>query len=299
MGKTYDNYDYEEAYQKQTDSLEDWEMERLIKTGKINCLYRTTTIKSRNIKSGTEIVESMVYPSFQNRADVPKTAKKRETKPSQKNLNDRNSRRYLIRLANINFGKGDIWATFGWDNGHLPETIKAAKKDIRNFIKKINYRRRKAGKENIKYIYILAYGKEVRPHFHLLMSGDGIDRDELEDLWTKCERKNTRRIKPDDDFLITGIATYISKNPHGTKRWCPSKNLVKPDAPTRSYRKFSRKKVNSMVKDYENLKSQMEKAYPGYTFLDAEAKYNGVTAAFYIYARLIKKRDKRKGKQKE
>lgn len=299
MGKTYDNYDYEEAYQKQIDTLEEWELERLMKTGKVNCLYRTTTIKSRNEKSGAEMLESMVYPSFPNREDVPKTAKKRETGQAQKNLNDKNARRYLIRLANINFSKGDIWATFGWDDDNMPEDEERAEKDIKNFIARINYRRRKAGLENAKYIYIPAIDGYARPHFHILISGDGMDRDELEDLWTKCERKNTRRVKPDDDFLITGIATYITQNPHGTKRWRSSKNLKKPDAPTRSYRKFSRKKVNGMVRNFEELKAQMEKAYPGFKFLDAEVKYNDKVAAFYIYARMIKKRDKGKEKPRK
>lgn len=299
MGKTYDNYDYEEAYQKQIDTLEEWELERLMQTGKVNCLYRTTTIKSRNEKSGAEMLESMVYPSFPNREDVPKTAKKRETGQAQKNLNDKNARRYLIRLANINFSKGDIWATFGWDDDNMPEDEERAEKDIKNFIARINYRRRKAGLENAKYIYIPAIDGYTRPHFHILISGDGMDRDELEDLWTKCERKNTRRVKPDDDFLITGIATYITQNPHGTKRWRSSKNLKKPDAPTRSYRKFSRKKVNGMVRDFEELKAQMEKAYPGFKFLDAEVKYNDKVAAFYIYARMIKKRDKGKEKPRK
>ena len=299
MGKTYDNYDYEEAYQKQIDTLEEWELERLMQTGKVNCLYRTTTIKSRNEKSGAEMLESMVYPSFPNREDVPKPAKKRETGQAQKNLNDKNARRYLIRLANINFSKGDIWATFGWDDDNMPEDEERAEKDIKNFIARINYRRRKAGLENAKYIYIPAIDGYARPHFHILISGDGMDRDELEDLWTKCERKNTRRVKPDDDFLITGIATYITQNPHGTKRWRSSKNLKKPDAPTRSYRKFSRKKVNGMVRDFEELKVQMEKAYPGFKFLDAEVKYNDKVAAFYIYARMIKKRDKGKEKPRK
>lgn len=299
MGKTYDNYDYEEAYQKQIDTLEEWELERLMKTGKVNCLYRTTTIKSRNEKSGAEMLESMVYPSFPNREDVPKTAKKRETGQAQKNLNDKNARRYLIRLANINFSKGDIWATFGWDDDNMPEDEERAEKDIKNFIARINYRRRKAGLENAKYIYIPAIDGYARPHFHILISGDGMDRDELEDLWTKCERKNTRRVKPDDDFLITGIATYITQNPHGTKRWRSSKNLKKPDEPTRSYRKFSRKNVNGMVRDFEELKAQMEKAYPGFKFLDAEVRHNDKVAAFYIYARMIKKRDKGKEKPRK
>lgn len=295
MGKTYDNYDYEEAYRKQVESLEEWELERLLREGKLDCLYRTSTIKSKNRKSKTEILESMVYPSFKNWKDVPRTRKKRESKPSQKNLNDKNARRHLIRLVNINFGENDIWATFGWDNRHMPKDMEEARRHIKNFIGKINYRQKKANRENIKYIYILAYDEYTRPHFHIIMTGDGMDRDEIENLWTKCERKNTRRIKPDDDFLLTGIATYISKNPHGSKRWCPSKNLEKPKEPTKSYKKFSRSKVRRMVRDYEELKTHMEKAYPGFEFLDAETRHSGIHDGFYIYARMIKRGTKWKG----
>ena len=139
MGKRYyDNYDYEEAYKEQCKKLEEAEMERWMKEGWVNCLYRTSTYKSTNTESNTTLLESMVYPSFKFKADVPKTEKKRETSPSQSNLNDKNARRYLIRLANINFGKGDIWATFGWNNGLLPETYEDAKKDVVNFIRRIN-----------------------------------------------------------------------------------------------------------------------------------------------------------------
>ncbi len=139
MGKRYyDNYDYEEAYKEQCKKLEEAEMERWMKKGWVNCLYRTSTYKSTNTESNTTLLESMVYPSFKFKADMPKTVKKRETSPSQSNLNDKNARRYLIRLANINFGKGDIWATFGWNNGLLPETYEDAKKDVVNFIRRIN-----------------------------------------------------------------------------------------------------------------------------------------------------------------
>ena len=43
-----------------------------------------------------------------------------------------------------------------------------------------------------------------------------------------------------------------------------------------------------MVKDHEELRMQMEKAYPGFRFLDAEVMYNGINAAFYIYARMVR-----------
>ena len=44
--KRYDNYDYEEAYQKQIDTLTEWELEQMIKGKQINSLYRTTTTKA-------------------------------------------------------------------------------------------------------------------------------------------------------------------------------------------------------------------------------------------------------------
>lgn len=286
--KYYDNYDYETAYQKQNENLAEWELERMMKEGKVKCLYRTSTTKSQNEKSGIVLLESQVYPAFTNKADMPKIPKKGKTSQAQSNLNDKNARRYLVRLANINFGQGDIWATFGWDDKYMPEDEEAAKKDIANFTRRINYRRKKAGYPNIKYICIYAFDNYTRPHFHLLMSGDGIDRDSLEELWGKCKRPNTRRVKPDDDFLLTGLATYITQNPHGTKRWCSSKNLKKPDKPKHSYSKFKRSKVEKMAFDHETLKTEMEKAYPGFRFLDAEVKHNGINAAFYIYARMVR-----------
>ncbi len=316
--KKYDNYDYEEAYKidlqedidkkaraalkvnanpdldfeeqwkRQQDNLREWEYERLIREGKVEGQYRTTTTKSRNIKTGKVLLESQIYPSFYHRTDVPRTKRRRETKPAQKNLNSKNSIRQLARLININFGPDDLWCTFGWNDSHMPEEEKAARRDITNWIKRINRRRKKAGRENIKYIYVLAFEEYVRPHFHIIMTGDGVDRDEIERLWGKCQRVNTRRIKPDEDFLNFGLALYIARNPHGKKRWASSKNLKRPDKPTRSYAKFKKRTVQEMARDHEILKAAMEKAYPGYRFLDAEVMYNGIAAAFYIYARMVR-----------
>lgn len=285
--RRYDSYDYEEAFKKYIDDTEEERLEKLLKEGKVNCLYRTATTKCTNIKSQTTLLEAQIYPSYPRLSDMPKT-KKRPSSKAQRNLNDKNARRYLIRLANINFGKGDLWCTFGWNDDKLPTDEERARKDIKNFIAKINYRRKRKGLENIKYIYVLAFDGYVRPHFHILMTGDGMDRDELESLWKKCDRPNTRRISPDDDFLITGLGEYISRNPHGTKRWVSSRNLKKPPEPTKSYSKFKKRRVERMAKDHTVLETELTKAYPGYKFLDAEVKYNGINAAFYIYARMVR-----------
>lgn len=297
----YDEYDYEEAYQVQTKNLEEFEVERVLKEGKVRCMYRTCTYQSGNEKSPSELIESIIYPSFGDKQDMPITKKKKAgTSPAQKNLNDKNARRYFIRLVNINFVPGDLFVTLGWDDEHMPKNEEDAKKDVTNYIARINRLRAKMGLEKMKYVYILAFEGYERPHFHILMSGEGMDRDEIENKWGKCSRPNSKRLKPDDDFLLTGIATYITQNPHKKKRWVSNKNLEKPKEPTKSYTKFRKKGVDKMVTDHEFLKTELEKAYPGCTFLDAEIKYNGVNACWYIYARLTKKKEgKKKCKSQE
>lgn len=66
------------------------------------------------------------------------------------------------------------------------------------------------------------------------------------------------------------------------------RNLKKPPEPTKSYRKFKKRRVERMAKDHTVLETELTKAYPGYKFLDAEVRYNGINAAFYIYARMVR-----------
>ena len=50
--KHYDNYDYESAYDKQAEKLQEWEIEKLISEQRVSCLYRTTTNRAKNLVSG-------------------------------------------------------------------------------------------------------------------------------------------------------------------------------------------------------------------------------------------------------
>lgn len=282
----YDNYNFEEAYKEQVNKLEEYELERLLRESKVKCLYRTTTTKSKNIKTGKTLLEAQIYPSFKCYKDVPKV-KIKKSKEAQRNLNDKNSRRRFIRLAMINFSDGDYWATYGWDKEHMPATDEELHKDIKNYFERIKYRIRKRKLPELKYMCIIAFDEYTRPHVHILMSNSGISRDELEDLWTKCKRKNTRKIAMDENMII-GLAEYVSRNTKGTKRWISSKNLKRPPKPDRSYSKFRKRRVNKMVKDFENLKFEVEKEYKGYRFLDAERYYNEKNGTFYLYIRMIR-----------
>lgn len=280
--RVYDNYDYESVYNASLDRLTEYEYQQALDSGKVKCLYKTKTITSNNADTGQGLKEVMIYPSFYKAKDVPR---KKPNQEAQKKLNDKRARRKLARLIIINFKNGDIWATFGWNDKYLPKDREEASKQISAFIRKINRRQKKAGKENVKYIYVLAFDGYARPHFHIVLSKPVIDRDELESLWGKCDRANTRRISTEEDYILTGLANYIARNPHGTKKWVSSANLKKPTE-SNSYKKFSKKKAMQSAKDFEVLKANLEKAYQGYSLLDAEVTFNKVNAGFYIYARL-------------
>ena len=197
--KHYDNYDYEEAYQKQIDTLTEWELEQMIKGKQINSLYRTTTTKA-----GDQL-EADIYPSFGNKQDEPRTKKKRESRPSQKNLNDKNARRYLVQLGNGNFGIGDLHVTCTYAKGTLPETEEEAERVVGNYLRRIAYRRKKLKLPPLKYILVTEYGyskdgdKITRIHHHIIMNG-GMSRDEVEMMWT-AERINWHKYDTDPEYM--------------------------------------------------------------------------------------------------
>lgn len=283
--KYYADYDFEEAYQKQISNLQEYEIDRLIKEKKINSAYQTKTTKAG------DHLEADIYPAFGSRSDMPRTKRRNRSKPAQKNLNDRRARRYLNNIVDANFGKGDLWCTFTYDEDHLPGSVEDAGISFRNFIRRVNRKRKKQGKENIKYICVTEYspaeeGKDGRCHHHVIMSGDQ-DRDGLEALWKNGGRNQTRRIDPDPDTNIAGIVNYISKDPKGRKRWNASRNLIQPIV-TKSYSRFGKRTAQKMASDYDYLIQRIEKEYAGYKFVSAEVKVNDLNGGYYIYARMVR-----------
>ncbi len=287
--RLYADYDFEEAYQQQIEKLEEAERERYFRK-RIGAGYQTKTTKAG------DHLEADIYPAFACRHDMPRTKRHNGSRPAQKNLNDKRARRYLNNLIDANFGRGDLWCTFTYDNDHLPESIDAAQKYFGNFIRRVNRRRKKVGLQNVKYVcvteYVDAEGRPVRCHHHVIMSGD-CDRDELESLWKAGGRNQTRRIDPDPDTNAAGIVTYICKQASdpkrrkGSKRWTSSRNLTKPTI-TKSFSKFGKKTAAKMAGDRTYLEARIRKAYPGYRFIDAAVMVNDKNGGVYIYARMVR-----------
>ena len=279
---------WEKLTLEQNRKLREFEYERLLRDGRCGMSYITKTLKYENKVSGRQYAEAEIYPVFRDAAARRRAKKAAKTKEAQRKANERRARQKLERLVNINFSDRDLWCTFGWDDDHMPEDQKGAQADVQKFFRKINRIRKKRGFPNAKYIYLIAFDSYTRRHVHIIMSGDCMSRDEVEDCWTACRRKNTRRLDPDKDTGLAGLAGYVAANPHGTKRWVPSKNLDKIPDPTMSRSKFSNRKVSRIAYDQAAAEEEIRKAYPGYKVTDLKVRWNDINAAFYIHAKMVR-----------
>lgn len=271
-------YDYENTYDRNIGELEEKRIKELLDQGRIKSVYATKTIKS-----GTQF-EVEIYPEF-SKGQVKAQKLKKVNKEAQKNLNDRNARKRCERLINTNFGEGDLWVTLTYDADNMPETEEEAERNIKNYVKRINYHRKKKGLGNAKYLYITEYDEEkkIRCHHHVIMDG-ALTMDQVEKIWKKGKRNNVRRVAPDKNGL-SGLAAYLTKDPKGSKRWKGSKNLKKPEE-HKSYTRITAKHVRRIVTGRLDAKNLTERLYRKYEYTSEEIRYNAVIGKFYIYVRM-------------
>ena len=298
-GMVFIPYDYEAAYNKQLEQLHEWFVEQMFKRGK-KVVYAL-----KEIRAGDQF-EVEIYPQFTNMNEVPPEGRsiRKDNDKAQRNLNDKNARKYVERLINENFTDNDLWITLTYDDEHLPPDgdIDAAIKNMQRFIRRVNYQRKKRGLSNAKYVYVTEYNptEEIRWHHHIVMDGQ-MKIDVVEACWKQSSRNEVRRLKKDENDL-SGMANYIVKEKErvkSEKRWNSSQGLKDPDIrvvhskrPTKtqgSYKKIATY-VEEMRKGHEQVKAQMKKWYPDFSFTDAGIYYNDFNSMFYIRARLRKRR---------
>ena len=300
--KKYVPYEYEAVYTEEIREQEK-EAERRRKAAP------KSTYVLKEIKAGTQL-ELEIYPEFASWKDVPPGGRKRKRDNiAQRDLNDRNARKHLERIINANFAEGDLWITLTYDADHLPADMEEAIRNVRRFIQRVNYQRKKKDLPPAKYVYVTEHSEEneVRWHHHIIMDG-ALDRDTVEACWKLRSRNQVRRIVPDDDGLI-GMAKYITKDKLKRKkherRWNCSKNLKQPEIRKRhtmrpagksSAPRRIRSFVNRILKDRGEAEEIFRAWYPEYGFAEAEVFYNPYNQNYYIRARMhrIRKETNRK-----
>lgn len=275
------NHDIDEVF-----AYEDTSEERLSSLGDKNIIkYRTKTIKSGNV------VECEIYPIWDNSKSLSRAPKRNKSRRAQKNLNDKNTLKYAIRLVNANFTDKDIWGTFTYDTKKLPKTIENAEKNFSNFIRRLKYYAEKHSFPPLKYVWWVEFedneekGKH-RVHHHIVTNFP--DRDVAEKLWRNGARTQTRRLQADESGY-EGMVRYCMKDPKGKKRFKTSKNLIKPTV-TIADTKFTRRKVERIVRGEENAVDVFEKIYVGYDMIHYEYKMSEFVTGTYLYVKMSRRR---------
>lgn len=290
--RRYSDYDYYSTYNEDINKASEMEIQKLLDHGKVKCVYATKTITS-----GSQ-VEVEIYPEFTRKQRKNDSSIVDKHYEAQKKLNDINSRKQIERLVNVNFGDGDIWATFTYDNRHLPKTEKEMLKNMKNYIRRLQYQRKKRGMPPAKYIYITEFNEEnkLRCHHHLIVDGMQ-DMDLIENLW-KCSRRNNTRRTSEDDKGLTGLGEYLSKDPKGSKRWCSSMNLKKPTI-RKNHQDFRMKQIRQMTENRNMIREMVEKKYKGLLYLSESARYNEFNGRTYFSIRLAIPQEERKKRKRE
>ena len=195
-----------------------------------------------------------------------------------------------MRLINTNFTDSDFWATFTYDNAHLPKTYKEAQREVAKFIRRLKHYAERHNFAPLKYVYWTEFendekkGKK-RIHHHIVTNF--ADRDKMEDLWGNGGRNNVRRLVADESGY-EGMARYCMKDPKGLKRYVASKNLKKPQI-TISDTKFTRRKVNRIFYEKVNPTAVFEGLYKGYQMTDINKKTSEYTTGAYLYIKMRRK----------
>ncbi len=261
-------------------------------------------VKQKRIYCGNYL-EVDIYPRTKNQIETPKgkrPKKRAVSRPAQKNLNAKRAKRYFVQLLNTNFTEADYYMTFTYKPSHHPTSIKDAERNVRNYIARVNYRRKKEGLEKARYISVIEYqlkdNKPVHIHHHIVMDGQ-LSRDLLEDLWRlrrtkgqkrgeKIGRTNARRLQADENGFAA-LAHYLCKYEYRKRQWTSSTNLKKPDEKIDDY-KWTKRQIEKLVKQPLD-KGYWARKFPGYRLTSEdygyEVAYNELMG-WSIYLKLVR-----------
>ena len=261
------------------------------------CIQRKTEYLRRK-ESLSIMMVNLFEPTPKQRGEK-RSKKSKYTAPKQKILNTERKREYFKALVHCNLDEDDYLIHKTFDKGM---TLEEANREWSNALGRINYRRKKAGLGNARYILVMEgnHVEEKRIHFHIIIDGD-LHRDILEDVWKENGYINVRRLQFNDEG-VTGLVKYVTKelkeeekkkkelgedeDDGGTKAWRPSQGLVKPKLKVRDYR-FTKKQVMEWVRVHPSER-EIEELYPGWTCTYINKKYDDKYGKAYMKIELRK-----------
>lgn len=236
-------------------------------------------MRKRRKVIGKNMVEVTDYHTSRTyRRNGRRVKKQQPTPEAVKKNNEKAAEARLRMLIDINFKSNDYYLTLTYKE---QPTWEQAKKDMQNFIKKLQRAYRKQGKE-LKYIYV-AEGK-TRIHFHMIINADiEMYAEDFGKLWKHGMHKMMLFNGQAEDACRLAhyfvkekrAACYEEKQEVFHRRWSSSKNLEKPAVKTETLK-------TSEWRDYIQA--------PNGYYVETDSVVEGVSDEGYPYRfyRLIK-----------
>lgn len=183
------------------------------------------------IVAGPLVVET-VYPAPNPRDSIGvRQGKKRLSSEAQQRMNLKYAYQKLELEIAANFGVNDLYATFTYDDEHLPANRKEANAKMAAFWKRLRAAR-KANEQELRYIYVTEHKHgDGRWHHHVLINATGDDFAQIRELWGQGGIEFIK-IRIDRDKNYETLARYLCKELRdkvGQRLWSGSRNLHKPE----------------------------------------------------------------------
>lgn len=187
------------------------------------------------IKAGrvTEVRDVLMDVEMDPMTKQPRTRGKRRGKALAQQIerNMREAVRRLARLLNANFRGGDLFLTLKYNNDRLPASKEEAKRELRNFIRRLDRAYRKQTGKKLRWVAVTAdrsskTGEPVRLHHHLVL--DPVAWEIIAKHWPE-DQFSYRRLDGTGDY--TAVALYMVQNAgyeRQVRTWSASKGLDKP-----------------------------------------------------------------------
>lgn len=228
--------------------------------------------------------------------------KTRASPPKVKDFNDERSRKYFRWLFHNNFRAGDYMVTLTFANA---TNKKQSYREFTNYVKRLKRLYAKLGLK-LRYLYVYeGKSKGTRPHFHIIVnSGKGLNRDDIERLWTAGRIRDSKRLTPDNGkSLCESLCTYLTKEKENASKfersWNGSHNLLRPDDIVDDGRitKKRMRKIQEAARNDE-VEKIVEQLYPGWELVSWYIGTNEITGRPFARFRLVRKQTnkRRKGK---
>lgn len=185
----------------------------------------------RIIVAGPLVIET-VYPAPNPRDSVGvRAGKKALSSEAQQRMNLKYAYQKLELEIAANFGLGDLYATFTYDDAHLPGSRKEANDRIKAFWRCLRAERKSRGDE-LRYLYVTEHKHgDGRWHHHVLINATGEDFVRIRELWGQGGIEFIK-LRIDRDKNYETLARYLCKEQRdkvGQRLWSGSRNLRKPE----------------------------------------------------------------------